>query len=107
MSLADFWRGYDATLARVRMGRPATTAAVVALLNDFQRPSAGIAFFGNNADDRLSEALADAGWDVQFIEGDYVWEARHPHSGAVLHSVEGDVYDGPWAAPPPTGVGPS
>ena len=97
MSLADFWRGYDATLARVREERPATTAAVVEILNAFQPPSAGLAFFGNNADEHLSDALAAAGWDVRYIEADYLWEARHPATGAVLHNVEGDVYDGPWA----------
>jgi hypothetical protein len=105
--LDDFWRGYEATLARVRKEQPSTTAAVVEILNAFQRPSAGIAFFGNNADDHLSDALADAGWDVRYIEGDYLWQAQHPVSGAWLHNVEGDVYDGPWAPPPPAGVGPS
>jgi hypothetical protein len=99
MSLASFWAGYDATLAKVRAERPDSTAAVAAILNAFQPPSAGVAFFGNNADDQLSLALADAGWKVRYIEGDYVWEARHPATGAVLHNVEGDVYDGPWAAP--------
>jgi len=107
MSMADFWRGYDATLERVRVLRPATTAELAAILNRFQPPSAGVAFFGNNADEHLSDALSDAGWDVQFIEGDYLWQAHHPVSGAWLHNVEGDVYDGPWAAPPPAGMGPS
>jgi hypothetical protein len=99
--LDDFWRGYDATLARVRLERPSTTAAVVEILNAFQPPSAGIAFFGNNADEHLSTALAAAGWDVRYIEGDYLWEAHQPTTGAWLHNVEGDVYDGQYAAPPP------
>jgi hypothetical protein len=97
--LDSFWAGYDATLARVRGERPTTTAELAAILNAFQAPSVGVAFFGNNADEHLSGALAEAGWDVRFIESDYVWEARHPASGAVLHYVEGDVYDGPWAVP--------
>ena len=96
MSLDDFWAGYDRTLARVRGEKPATVTAVAAVLNDFQDPSAGVAFFGNNADDHLSDALYDAGWDLRFIESDYLWQARHPGTGEQLHYVEGDVYPGPY-----------
>jgi hypothetical protein len=94
--LADFWTGYDATLKRVRDERPATVADLAAILNAFQPPSAGVAFFGNNADEHLSGALAAAGWDVQFIEGDYLWDAYHPGTDTWLHYVEGDVYPGPY-----------
>jgi hypothetical protein len=94
MSLQDFWTGYDKTLARVRAEKPSTVKAVAAILNEFQPPSCGIAFFGNNADDQLSLALRDAGWDLHFLERDYLWEARHPGSGETLHYVEGDVYEG-------------
>lgn len=97
--LDDFWAGYDATLARIRAERPSTVDGVAAILNEFQSPSAGVAFFGNNADDRLSDALADAGWQLRFLEQDYLWEARHPGSGEWLHYVEGDVYPGPWTEP--------
>jgi hypothetical protein len=98
VSLQDFWTQYDETLARVRTERPSTVAALVAILNSFQDPSAGIAFFGNNADDKLSDALMDAGWGLHFLERDYLWEARHPLSGETLHYVEGDVYEGRWEA---------
>lgn len=90
--LAGFWAGYDATLTRIRVNRPVTLAALVAILNDFQPPSAGVAFFGNNADEHLSDALAAIGWELCFIEGDYLWEAHHPATGEWLHYVEGDVY---------------
>lgn len=103
MNLDSFWAGYDATLARVRAERPATLAELAAILNEFQPPSAGVAFFGNNADDRLSAALADAGWYVHYLEGDYLWEAHRPGAdGATewLHYVEGDVYAGPYRAAP-------
>jgi hypothetical protein len=96
----DFWAGYAATLARIRADRPSTAAGVAAILNGFQAPSAGTAFFGNNADDRLSDALADAGWQLRFLERDYLWEARHPDSGERLHYVEGDVYPGPYQTDP-------
>lgn len=93
LSLGSFWEGYDATLARIRRERPVTVDEVVKILNDFQSPSAGIAFFGNNADDHLSDALAEMGWDVRYIEHDYLWEAQSP-AGEWLHNVEGDVYRG-------------
>ena len=92
----DFWAGYAATLARVRAERPSTVDGVAAILSGFQAPSAGIAFFGNNADDQLSDALADAGWQLRFLERDYLWEARHPGTGERLNCVEGDVYPGPY-----------
>ena len=99
MSLDTFWAGYDRTLARVRKEKPTTVAALAAILNDFQPPSVGVAFFGNNADDHLSMALSDAGWDVQFIEGDYLWDAFNPVSRQWLHNVEGDVYPGRYHYP--------
>lgn len=99
MDLASFWAGYETTLARVRDERPDTLASLAAILNAFQPPSVGVAFFGNNADEQLSGALTTAGWDVRFIEGDYLWEARHPATGAWIHYVEGDIYDGRHQAP--------
>ena len=81
MSILDgFWAGYDATLQRVRTNRPQTLAALAAILNDFQAPSSGVAFFGNNADEHLSDALQEVGWDVIYLEGDYLWEARNSAS---------------------------
>lgn len=94
--LDGFWSGYDATLTRVRAEKPATIDALAAILNAFQPPSSGVAFFGNNADDHLSGALGTAGWDVQFLEGDYLWQARHPGTGQWIHYVEGDVYPGQY-----------
>lgn len=99
MSLDAFWRGYELTLHRVRLERPATVEQLAAILNDFQPPSAGVAFFGNNADEHLSDALAEAGWCVHYIEGDYLWEAHHD-GGGQIHYVEGDVYPGPYRTPP-------
>jgi hypothetical protein len=99
VSLTSFWLQYDATLARVREERPDTLAALAEILNAFQPPSAGVAFFGNNADDRLNDALRDAGWDVQFIEGDYLWDAFNPVTREWIHSVEGDIYPGTWKMP--------
>jgi hypothetical protein len=96
LSLNSFWAGYDATLARVRAEKPDNLKALAAILNAFQPPSSGVAFFGNNADDQLSLALRDAGWDVQFIEGDYLWDAYSKSGDEWIHCVEGDLYAGPW-----------
>ena len=96
VTLDNFWAGYDRTLTRVRAERPCTVNAVAAILNDFQPPSAGVAFFGNNADVRLSYALTDAGWDLEYLENDYLWQARNRETGEWLHCVEGDVYPGEY-----------
>ncbi|HEY1700758.1 MAG TPA: hypothetical protein VGG75_13680 [Trebonia sp.] len=97
MNNKSFWAMYAATLARVRAERPSTVDAVAAILNDFQEPSSGIAFFGNNADDHLSYALRDAGWNLRYLENDYLWEAENRVTGETMHYVEGDVYRGSYA----------
>jgi hypothetical protein len=93
-NLDAFWAGYRLTLERVRVERPVTLDHLATILNAFQAPQAGRAFFGNNADDQLGDAVADAGWVVHYVEGDYVWEAGHPASGEWIHYIEGDVYEG-------------
>jgi hypothetical protein len=96
MGLDAFWEGYDRTLKRVRDEKPTNVTDLAAILNAFQPPSAGVAFFGNNADDQLPHALRDAGWDVQYIEGDYLWDAVYPPTKEWIHCVEGDLYAGRW-----------
>ncbi len=92
MNLDPYWRMYDQTLARVRAERPTTIAGLKLILDPFHRPSSGEAFFPGGADDTLALALMDAGWSVDFEDGDYLYTAVHPYSGAVIHHVEGDVY---------------
>jgi len=102
ISLADpdgFRAGYVATLARLRAERPSTVGSVAAILCDFQPPSTGVAKFGNFGDDRLCDALADAGWDLRLLKDADLWDARHAGTGEELHYVNGDVYPGPWADP--------
>lgn len=91
-SLDAYWRLYDHTLATIRAERPTTFAGVKLILDRFQPPSSGQAFFPGGADDDLADALIDAGWDIRFTDGTYVYRAKHPVSGAVLEHVEGDVY---------------
>ncbi|PWB97059.1 hypothetical protein [Homoserinimonas hongtaonis] len=92
MSLDMYWKRYDETLATVRAERPATFAGLKLILDRFESPSSGDAFFLGGADDDLADALADAGWSIKFEDGDYVYTAVHPESGAVVQHVEGDVY---------------
>jgi len=87
-----YWKGYHRTLATIRAERPATFAGLKLILDRFDRPSAGDAFFPGGADDTLADALSDAGWSVKFEEGDYLYTAVHPESGAVVQHVEGDLY---------------
>ncbi len=92
MALDLYWEQYDKTLALVRAEKPTTGAGLKLILDRFHRPSSGDMFFPGGADDTLALALMDAGWSVDFEEGDYLWTGVPPESGAVLHHVEGDVY---------------
>lgn len=92
-ALDGYWSAYDATLARVRKEQPDTFAKLKAILDTLEPPSSGDAFFPGGADDTLADALADAGWELRFVEGSYVYIARHPRTGAKLEHVEGDLYD--------------
>lgn len=92
MSLDLYWQAYDRTLATIRAERPATFAGLKLILDRFERPSSGDAFFPGGADDTLADALMSAGWSVDFEDGDYLYTAVHPDSGAVIHYVEGDIH---------------
>lgn len=92
-ALDGYWAMYDETLARVREERPDTFAALKAILDRFQPPSSGDAFFPGGADDDLADALSDAGWELRFFSTDYVYSAKHPATSAKLHFIEGDLYD--------------
>lgn len=94
MNLDGYWRMYDATLARIREEKPSTFAAVKAILDAFQPPSSGQAFFPDGGDDDLASALHDAGWQVRYADGTFVFLARHPQTGARLTYVEGDIFEG-------------
>lgn len=93
MNARELWAAYDRTLSRIRDERPETFADLKAILDEFQPPSAGDAFFPGGADDTLGDAMEDAGWYVTWREGDYLWDARHPLTRARIEHVEGDVYD--------------
>lgn len=92
--VSGYWSRYEATLARVRSERPQSFAALKAILDDFEPPSSGDAFFPSQAaDDELYDALMDAGWRVRFVEGGYVYEARNVLGVLQFEFVEGDLYD--------------
>lgn len=91
-TLDAYWAQYDHTLATIRAERPSTFAGVKLILDRFEPPSSGDAFFPGGADDDLADALADAGWSIKLEEGTYLYTAVHPISGAVLQHVEGDLY---------------
>jgi hypothetical protein len=91
--LAAYWEKYDATLARIVAERPTTFAELKAILDDFEPPSSGDAFFPDGADESLGEALNAAGWTVRYGEAVYVYRATSP-TGERLTYVEGDIYEG-------------
>ena len=92
MSLDLYWKRYDETLATIRAERPATFASLKLILDRFEGPSSGDAFYPGGADETLADAFMDAGWSVDFEEGDYLWTGVHTASGTVIHYVEGDLY---------------
>jgi len=87
-----FWVEYDRTLALIRAESPKTFAGVKLILDRFQPPSSGDAFFPDGADDDFASALFDTGWLIRYEEGGYVYTATHPDTGAMLRFIEGDVY---------------
>ena len=91
-NLSSYWHEYRATLMRIRVERPNTFAGLKAILDVFQAKSSGDASFPGGGGDGLNDALAFAGWRITYEEGDYLWTATHPASGAVVRYVEGDVY---------------
>jgi hypothetical protein len=95
--LDGYWAKYASTLARVRAEKPGTLAELKAILDDFEPPSSGAAFFPGGADDGLGDALGDAGWAVLYIEADYVWNAKNPSRSETIRYVEGDVDLGAFA----------
>lgn len=92
MNEVPSWRAHRATLARIRTERPGTFGGLKAVLDVLSRRSAGDAFFPGGGSDSPDDALRDAGWRNTYEEGDYLWTATHPLSGASAHYVEGDVY---------------
>lgn len=89
-----YWTKYDQTLARVVSERPTTFDDLKVILDSFEPPSSGEAFFPGGADETLGHALTAAGWRVNYREGDYVWVARSAFSGELITYVEGDLYRG-------------
>lgn len=87
-----YWRAYDRTLALVRAEKPSTFAGLKVILDRFEPPSSADAFFPGGADDTLADAVMDAGWSLDYEEGDYLWTATHPYTGATVRYIEGDVY---------------
>ncbi len=93
-----YWDAYHRTLARIVDEKPQSMDKLKAILDSFQPPSSGEAFFPGGADETLGEALDDAGWHIDWREGDYVWVGTS-RTGEVVTYVEGDLYRGDTTLP--------
>jgi hypothetical protein len=93
-----YWNLYDLTLARIAEEKPQSFEVLKELLDAFQPPSSGDAFFPGGADESLADALHTAGWEVAYGEGDYVWVGKS-RIGVVISYIEGDVYLGDKTLP--------
>ncbi len=93
MTLDSYWKMYERTLARVVEEKPQSMDALKAILDAFEPPSSGEAFFPGGADETLGDALHAAGWHIEWKEGDYLWVGTS-RTGEVVSHVEGDLYRG-------------
>lgn len=93
MNLNAYWHQYDRTLMKIVEEKPQTFDALKIILDQFHGPSAGDAFFPGGANETLGEALHEAGWHVDWREGDYLWVAKS-RTGETITHVEGDLYRG-------------
>lgn len=98
MALDAYWDAYDRTLARIVEEKPHDMDALKGILDSFEPPSSGEAFFPGGADETLADALHKAGWSISYREGDYVWVGVSPTGEKVSH-VEGDLYRGDVTLP--------
>lgn len=90
-----FWVNVDAQLDHIEESRPSTAQQVIDVMNLYERPSSGQAFFAGSGGDRtLLGSLSKAGWFVYKIEAIYYWVAQHPDTKDLVTYIEGDVYIG-------------
>lgn len=98
MNLDAYWNRYDATLTRIREEKPQSMDDLKKILDTFEPPSSGEAFFPGGADETLAGALHTAGWSISYREGDYVWVGVSKTGEKVSH-IEGDLYRGDVTLP--------
>jgi hypothetical protein len=101
MTLASYWKLYDATLERIVRERPTTFEQLKVILDSFEPPSSAQAFFPDGADNTLWDAITAAGWQVIWADAYYHYRARCSSSGAEFEYVEGDLYDRTTSKPRP------
>jgi hypothetical protein len=91
-----FWETVDAQLAELRSAKSADDVLRILSLerNPYGPGSAsGDGFFAGGDGGEMLEALADAGWSLEWIEADYHWRMRAPNGDKIKY-VEGDIYRG-------------
>lgn len=88
-----YWKQYQLTLDRIEKEKPQTFDGVKAILDQFEPPSSGEAFFPGGADETLGDSLSKAGWHIDWREGDYLWLGTS-QTGELISYVEGDLYRG-------------
>lgn len=93
-----YWDAYDRTLARIIEEKPQSMDDLKKILDEFEPPSSGDAFFPGGADETLADALHQAGWSISYREGNYVWVGVSRAGERVSH-IEGDLYRGDVTLP--------
>lgn len=93
-----YWKQYQLTLDHIENVKPQTFDGLKAILDEFEPPSSGEAFFPGGAEETLGDSLFKAGWRIEWIEGDYLWLGTS-RTGEVISHVEGDLYRGDVIGP--------
>ena len=86
-----YWDAYDRTLARIIDEKPQSMDDLKKILDEFEPPSSGEAFFPGGADEILADALHRAGWLISYREGTCVWVGASATGEKASH-IEGDLF---------------
>lgn len=91
MSLDKYWKKYDETKALIVDRKPQNFADLKTILDAFQPPSSGHAFWPNGDGTHLVDELTHAGWHVIKWHEEFHYVIQAP-SGQRVEYVEGDLY---------------
>lgn len=90
-AMDNYWRNYEACLARVK-SEARTVDDLIRILNEHFDPSSGEAFFPDGADEDMCGTLLETpGWSMVRVHAAYHFVAQDVE-GRRIEFVEGDVY---------------
>lgn len=91
MDMKRYWAQYAETKALIVDTKPQSFAELKTILDAFQSPSSGDAFWPNGDGTHLADELAVAGWVVLVWFEEFHYVIENP-AGEFVEYVEGDLY---------------